>query len=111
MKLAFLDPTHQEGVNSTVRLGVRTGTPGEEVHIYRTEEPEKILYKAELLTIYIMRWHDLVDWPHMITQQHAESTRTLDGLTAALERAYGDKFNPEDDPAITMFFYNIQMDT
>jgi hypothetical protein len=101
MRLNFLHPVVQEGVNSTVRLGIRDYSIDESVFIYETGKDDPIA-RGFIDKLVITRFEYLTD--EDIMYQHDEETRDFDGLFAAMKRAYGDDFNELSVVTVVHFF-------
>jgi hypothetical protein len=109
MKLRFIDPTHEDHGEpsvafSTTRLGnkyAQSLAPGDHVEI--ADNDGNVIHDAEVLCLYVCPFDWLTE--DYIAQQHAPDARTLDGLKAAMERAYGDDFH--EDSTVTVIFYEL----
>jgi len=103
MRLNFLHPVVQKGLNSTVRLGERDEyKPGVELEIYETgaETPvaNGVVTEVKMKPYWKVNHYDL-------RFQHDEETRNCTGLWEALIRAYGEKI--ERDSMITIVYFKV----
>ncbi len=103
MRLNFLHPEVQKGLNSTVRLGDRDEyQPGVELEIYETgaETPiaTGIVTEVKKKPYWKVTHYD-------IRFQHDKETRNLKGLWEAMVRAYGEKI--DRDSIITIVYFKV----
>ena len=108
LKLLFKNPVFADGAQSTVRLGTKwrddlRGEVGKRVPVADTESGEVVGQATILGTIY-GKYSTVANISTGC--QHDEDCRDIKGLNAAMERAYGDKFNP-DTAGVTVVFFTL----
>lgn len=100
-RIDFLDPRHHEGVNSTVRKGVKQLFPGDHLELHLTGHPVPA-GTAEVVMTVVLRMKDISE--PMLWHQHTEETQSLDGLWMAMVKAYGAMHHLD---VVTIIYYRV----
>ncbi|MFA5558896.1 MAG: hypothetical protein WDA59_05475 [Methanofastidiosum sp.] len=104
MRLNFLNPEVQKGLNSTVRLGERNEfQPGLELEIFETDKDVQIS-KAVVTEVKQKPYWKVTNYD--LRFQHDIETRKLPGLEEAMIRAYGDKI--KSDSIVTIVYFKVE---
>lgn len=104
-RLDFLTPVFHSGANLTVRNGLKWADvqPGQNLDVYQTgapaTEPELL---ATVISAEVKTRDSLTDAD--LTNEHDPSCRTVAGLNAAMEAAYG----PNWGPCIVLLTFDVQ---
>lgn len=103
MRIDFLHPEIQKGLNSTVRLGDRKEfKPGVKLEIYETGA------EAPVATGVVTETKTKPYWKvtnYDLRFQHDTETRKLPGLGKAMLLAYGDKL--QSDSLVTIVYFKV----
>jgi hypothetical protein len=103
MKLLFKTFEFREGVNVTVRNGSKWCVPpGTKLEIAETGKEDDVRRTGTVLIAATLNYGDISQ--HWLDREHAEEARTLEGLSAAMDRAYGvGAWGPE----VTVLFFEL----
>lgn len=88
--MQFKGTDFHPGLNVTVRNGhgwFNKIEPGDELQLVKTGEEDQVLRTARVVTAEVVKADELP--PYWLAFEHAAGARTVDGLTAAMNRAYG----------------------
>jgi hypothetical protein len=93
-RLDFLTAEFQPGVNLTVRNGSKwaDARPGGLLDVYRTGGAQP-LFTAEVTEVIVTFREGITNSD--LVNEHASSCKTVAGLNAAMEAAYGPNWGPE----------------
>lgn len=103
MKLLFGSPVFNDGLNVTVRKGVKWATVSGEVDIVETGREMVVLGKGEVVDVKVMPFDSIYD--SMIRDEHDPSCRTWHGLYKGMLTAYPN-FIPEE--LVTIIYFNFK---
>lgn len=98
-ELKFVTAVFNQGINSTVRLGVRPFLPKEDLVLLDTEGNQ--IAKANIIRTVYTKLVDITD--EDIRYQHTNDTRTVSGLLTVLNKVYGYELNKDDIMSIIYF--------
>jgi hypothetical protein len=103
MRIDFLHPDFHAGLNTTVRLGVRTPDIDESVFLYKTGDTDPIA-RGFIERYTVTRFEYLTD--EDIMHQHDPETQEFEGLRNAMQRAYKEKFS--DLSVVTIIYFFVE---
>ncbi len=105
--LLFLTPTFHEGSNLTVRLGLKWWDRvrvGDKVLVAKTGEEDNPLFEAEINGRFQFKMKYLPAW--VLEGEHDPSCRTREGMLAAMQAAYPD-IKDWDDQVVTVLRFKL----
>ena len=102
MRIDFLKPDFEKGINSTVRKGIRSFNVGDSLELYKTgaELPTSF---GEVIGVLVTDLFVIDLFPELLKYQHDKETRTYYGLINALHEAY-DKNLSTYEPMTIIYF-------
>jgi hypothetical protein len=103
MRINFLHPVFQPGVNSTVRDGLRPIVIGTPVELFETGADEPTA-TGKVVMVFLLEAGAVNE--SMLIHQHDVETRTVAGLWAAMQRGYDREFAPTDP--VTIIFFTVE---
>ena len=107
LNLRFLNPVHEPGENATVRLGDKWHKlvhPGDIIKVTKTGEEDKLLGFAVIKKTHLCPFGSIPQ--DLLAKEHDPSCMTMEGLTLAMKRAYGNAFCPSC--RVTVVVYDFQ---
>jgi hypothetical protein len=88
--LLFKNPIFREGLNVTVRNGIKWNSlkPGEEISVRETGKEDVELFKAKVLLACVT---DISELPnYWLTFEHDGSCATVEGIKNGMDTVYGE---------------------